>query len=252
MHAFANNQVTWTLVGLTATLAVWLATRAWSRRARSPATAALRARLTDGTLSPRAHHYYFAHAALKELAFEDPERLVIAMAAPEAETFLVEMWQAVGKDVAAMGAQQEQPQPQEQGGDAEASSSSSEIVPPDGLEAIPARVAGRPTALVRLPEPRATTEAYFVAVVLNHELAEPVKPAPEVEVFYFTLEKGFSMDGSLRTVFCEWDASTHKNYGDGPPADARLFLDHIAAHLSARAAPAPQASFHPGEPKARE
>jgi hypothetical protein len=232
MIAFANHHLlTWTLIGCIALLGVWMAVRAWSRR-RVAHTATVRTRLADGTLSPRAHHYYFAHAAMKELAFEDPERLVIAMAAPEAETFLNEMWDAVGKDVAAMAVQQQQ------GGE-----SDPQILPSDGLEAIPARVAGRPAALVRLPEPRATTEAYFIAVVLNHELAEPVKPAPEAEVFYFTLEKGFSLDGSPRTVFCEWDESTHKNYGDGPPPDARGFLDHVAAHLSATATPAPQATF---------
>lgn len=231
MLAFANNQLTWTLIAFTLLLLGWAAARIWSGR-KSVATAALRARLTDGTLSPRAHHYYFAHAALKELAFEDPERLVIAMAAPEAETFLTELWEAVGKDVASMAVQQQQ------GGE-----SDPQIVPAEGLEAIPARVASRPAALVRLPEPRATTEAYFVAVVLNHELTEPVKPAPEPEVFYFTLEKGFSTDGSLRTVFCEWDETSHKNFGDGPPADPRRFLDHVAAHLAAKATPAPQATF---------
>ena len=229
---FANNQLTWTVAGFVFLLALWLATRVWVRR-RATETSAMRAHLTDGTLSPRAHHYYFAHAALKELAFEDPERVVIALAAPGAERFLAEMWETVGRDVA--GA--EQPQ---QGADAGP-------VPPDGIETIPARVAGRPTALVRMPPPRATTEAYFVAIVLNHELSEPVKPAPEPELYYFTLEKGFSLDGSLRTVFCEWDETAHKNYGDGPPADARRFLDHVAAHLSAKSPPAPQASFQPRE-----
>ena len=103
--------------------------------------------LTDGSLSPRGQHYYFAHAAVKALAFEDPERLVIALAAPGADEFLVEMWHAVGKDAIAQTGN-------ERDGN----------LPADGLEAIPARVAGRPTALVRLPTPVATTEAYFVAI----------------------------------------------------------------------------------------
>jgi hypothetical protein len=247
MPALANDPWTWrwiwTFVALGLLLAAWAGARGWSRR-RAAQTRAIRARLTDGTLSPRAQHYYFAHVAIKGVAFEDPERLVIAMAAPEAETFLADMWDAVGKDVGVQGRQQ-RPRPQ-QGGVAD-TAASAEYVPPTGLEAVPARVAGRPAALIRMPEPQAATEAHFVAVVLNHELAEPAKPPPEPEAYYFTLELGVSSDGSLRTVFCEWDESAHRNHGDGPPADARAFLDHVARHLASRPKPAPQASWESEE-----
>jgi hypothetical protein len=229
MLAVAYLPLTWIVIASGVLAALWIILRRWAPR-RSAQVQAMRSLLTDGSLSPRGQHYYFAHAALKALAFEDPERLVIALAAPGADQFLVEMWHAVGKDAIA------------QTGDAKDGN-----LPADGLESIPARVAGRPTALVRLPTPVASTEAYFVAIVLNHELEEPKKPDPEPQVYYFTLEKGFALDGSTRTVFAQWDETSHRNFGDGPAPQPRALLDFIANHLGA-APRIPQASFQPGSP----
>ena len=76
---------------------------------------------------------------------------------------------------------------------------------------------------------------YFVAVVLNHEIGDPPKSGPEPAAYYFTLEKGFSMDPAVspRAAFCEWDGAAHKNHGDGPAPDARRFLEAIVKHLAA-------------------
>jgi hypothetical protein len=219
--------LTWSLIALLVMCAIWMLIRVWMRR-RNVQTGELRKHFTDGSLSPRGQHYYFAHIALRALAAEDPERLITALASPDAEAFLLDLWNAVSKDASQPGEEDI-------------------AVSPEGLEAIPARVAGRSAALVILPPPRAATEAYFVAILLNHELDEPAKPAPEPEFYYFTLEKGVALDASTRTIFCQWEDACHKNYGDGPPADGRAFLDHIAHHLAAT--PAPQASFHPGKHK---
>lgn len=227
MLALASKELTWSLVALLVMCAIWMLIRVWMRR-RNVQTGELRKHFTDGSLSPRGQHYYFAHIALRALAAEDPERLITALASPDADAFLLDLWNAVSKDASQSGEEDI-------------------AVSPEGLEAIPARVAGRSAALVILPPPRAATEAYFVAIVLNHELDEPAKPAPEPEFYYFTLEKGVALDASTRTIFCQWEDACHKNYGDGPPADGRAFLDQIAQHLAA--APAPQASFHPGKHK---
>src|SRR4051812_34511360 len=139
MLAVADS-LTWTLVGVCALAGFYVLARLWIRRG-TVRNNVMRSQLNNPALSPRAQHYYFAHAALRTLAFEDPERLVIALAAPEAETFLTEIWKAMGKDLAESG---------EAAGE----------VSPEGIEAIPARVAGRPAALVRMPPPQATTEAF--------------------------------------------------------------------------------------------
>jgi hypothetical protein len=83
-----------------------------------------------------------------------------------------------------------------------------------------------------MPEPTAATEAHFVAIVLNHELAEPAKPAPEPEFHYFLLEKSITGDGERITVFARWDDGVHDDLGPGPAPDARAFLDRIARHLA--------------------
>lgn len=226
----STERMLWAVVGLVVLVGLWMAARAWTRQAARRSDA-LRARLHDGSLSPRNHHYMFVHAALKELALADPDKLVIALSAPESDRFLLDLWYAVGRDIKRLA----------QSG----SMDEVEEVSAEGLEAIPARVAHHPAVLVRMPEPRATTEAHFAAIVLNHDIDEPPKPAPEPPVYFFTLEKGFTLDASPRTVFCEWDATAHKNYGDGPPADPRSFLDWIDRHLTATKSKSPEASYHP-------
>jgi hypothetical protein len=203
----------WSGVVCVALLAAALGLRYWLNR-RSRDNAKLRALLSDGTLSPRAHHYYFAHAALRNLAMEAPDQVVLALCSGDGEVFLRRVWDEVAREFASAG--HEEP-----------------VVGAEGLETVSARVAGRPCALVTLPPPVATTEAHFVAIVLNHEIDEPLKsPAgDQPQVYYFTLEKGFALDGRPRTVFCEWSGEAHHNYGDGPAAEGRLFLDHVAEHL---------------------
>lgn len=218
MLAVVLDYWTLTFVACAFLAAFWALAHVWITR-RSAQTRVLRARLTDGSLSPRPQHAAFAHSALRALAGEDAEALVIALAAPGAEDFLAEVWDAVGREVAA------------------SDPAAAVTLAPTGLEAIPARVAGRPTGLVKMPEPVAATEAHFVAIVLNHELGEPVKPAPEPEFHYFLLEKSVAGDGDHVTVFARWDDGAHEDLGPGPAPDARAFLDRIARHL---AGPAPR------------
>jgi hypothetical protein len=68
-------------------------------------------------------------------------------------------------------------------------------------------------------------EAYFVAAVLQMKPEEERPEPAEATLRYFTLEKGFNMDGSHRTVLCEWTAGgSHNNYGDGPPPKLESFV----------------------------
>lgn len=212
MLAVALDYWTLTFAACALLAAGWLLARFWVHR-RSAQTRALRARLTDGSLSPRPQHVAFAHSALRALAGEDPEALVIALAAPGAEDFLADVWDAVGREVSA------------------SDPGIAVTLAPTGLEAIPARVAGRPAGLVKMPEPTAATEAHFAAVVLNHELGDPPKPAPEPEFYYFLLEKSVTGDGDRLTVFARWDDGAHEDLGPGPAPDARAFLDRIHNYL---------------------
>ena len=213
MFAVVIDYWTLTLVACAVLAAAWALARVWVAR-RTAETRALRAHLTDGSLSPRPQHAAFAHSTLRALADQDAESLVIALAAPGAEEFLADVWDVDGEEVAD-------------------SDSSAARLPSTGLEAIPARVAGRPAGLVKMPDPVAATEAHFVAVVLNHELGEPARPDPEPGHYYFLLEKSVMGGHRAPTAFTRWDDGAHVNLGVGPPPDARAFLDRIAAHLAA-------------------
>jgi hypothetical protein len=195
----------------------WLVVGVWYAR-RAAQTRAMRAHLTDGSLSPRPQHTTFSQSTLRALAADDPEELVVALSGPGAEELLVDLWHEIGRDAASR--------------DPDLTP-----LPPTGLEAIPARLAGRPAALVKLPEPRAATEAHFVAVVLNHELADAPKAAPAREFYYFLLEKSVADASGGGTTFAEWDegAAGRRDLGPGPAPDARAFLERVAEHLTASA-----------------
>ena len=217
MFAVVLDYWTLTLAACAGLGVAWLVVGMWYAR-RAAVTRAMRAHLTDGSLSPRPQHLTFAQSTLRSLVAEDPVDRVIALSGPEAEELLLGAWHEVGRDAARQ--------------DPDLTP-----LPPTGLEAIPARLAGRPAALVKMPEPHAATEAYFVAVVLNHELADAPKATPEREFYYFLLEKSVAGPGGGGTTFSEWDVATggRRDLGPGPVPDARAFLERIAEHLTASA-----------------
>jgi hypothetical protein len=218
MFAVVLDYWTLTLAACAGLAVAWLVVGLWYAR-RAAVTRAMRAHLTDGSFSPRLQHTAFAQTTLRAMVAEDPEELLVALSGPGAEELLVGAWHEVGRDAARQ--------------DPDLTP-----LPPDGLEAIPARLAGRPAALVKMPEPHAATEAYFVAVVLNHELADAPKAAPEREFYYFLLEKSVAGPHGGGTTFSQWDdvaAGHRRDLGPGPAPDARAFLERIAEHLTASA-----------------
>lgn len=226
-----SSELNWTLAAAAAVvLVLWLVVRRWIT-GQSKQIQTMRHHLQDGSLSPRAQHYHFAHTELRRRAHEDPDGLVEKLSDPECEAFLNDLWSRVGNEFRNSS---DEPEP--------------EPISPEGLDACAARVAHRPAAIITLPPPRATTEAYFVAVVLNHDLDEAPKGPPEPPVYFFTLEKGFSLDDAPRTVFCQWEDHVHRNFGDGPPPQPRAFLDQIVRHFEA--AGAREKKAEPGSRKA--
>jgi hypothetical protein len=161
---------------------------------------------------PPTLHYLFAHRILPDLAFDDPIQFMATLASPEAEQKLHEMWMTVGQSLARGGRVRQVPTS-------------------EGLAVSRTRLAGRACAVIEMPRPEGQTEAYFVAVVLDHNLDQSRAAPPEAhpQLFYFTLEKGRNLtDGSDRTVLCRWNTKTlHSNLGDGPPAEKKAFLEVV-------------------------
>ncbi len=93
--------------------------------------------------------------------------------------------------------------------------------------------AGYPCAVIEMPPPQATTETFYVALVLLVNPTAEVPDLDKVALRYFTLEKGFVLDGPPRTVLGEWTAEgIHLNYGDGPVPQLEPFVQAIAKLLA--------------------
>lgn len=162
---------------------------------------------------PRCHHYTLAHQALRSVAFEQPAGFLGLLASPEARSFLADLLAAVTEHCQGR-----------------------EPWPDFGAEALTIhtfRVGQFPCVVVELPPPRAVTEAFFVAAVLLVDLDREPSAAREATLRYFTLEKGFVLDGPPRTVLGEWTAEgSHLNYGDGPAPQLGPFVQAVEAMLA--------------------
>jgi hypothetical protein len=157
---------------------------------------------------PREHHYVFAHDAVREICQEDPVRFFDLIASPERDEFLAWLWTTVEERV-------ERP-----------------VVDIDlhQLAVITTRLKHRPAIVIRMPAAIAPTEAHLVGMVLG-ESPEGAAAGSGVSLRYFTLERGDSVDGTSRTVLCEWVEGTHRNYGEGPPPDVDAFAKAVEARL---------------------
>jgi hypothetical protein len=155
------------------------------------------------------HHYVLAHVAFRTVCRQNPLAFFALMASPERDGFLEVLWQDVCKNSGAPGP---------------ASFGIRDLSFKTG------RIKGFPCLLIRMPPPRSMAEAHMVCAVLRENMEEPVPEHPEVG--YYTLEKGFNMDGSERTVLCAWMGDgSHVNYGDGPPATDEAFLAAVEGLL---------------------
>ena len=68
-------------------------------------------------------------------------------------------------------------------------------------------------AVIKMPEPRRETEAYFIAMAVQQQHSK-------LQETYLTLEKS-----SNGTMMCGWDENgTHFNYGEGPEPTQKDFI----------------------------
>ncbi|TAK14797.1 MAG: hypothetical protein EPO32_00460 [Anaerolineae bacterium] len=151
---------------------------------------------------PRPQPYIFAHLALPALFFRTPESMLQNFS-DQGPEFLQYLWRQIGLKEGQH----------------------------DELAGMQIRVTVHKSetftiGLIAFPPAAVATEAYYAAAVWSPEAAR-----------YFTLELGENLDGTTRTVFCEWTSNgRHYNYGDGPPAeDSGSFLELVKLRLSPQA-----------------
>jgi hypothetical protein len=135
--------------------------------------------LIDTDLSerePRDHHYLFAHRVLPRAVFSDPRAFLQMISASQSQRVLEDLWHRIGERA-------EEPVKTERGKPALSISSHSFF--------------GRPSIVIALPTPVATTEAWFIAVVSeDEEINDPWR--------YFVLENTCSKASEPLAVLCEW------------------------------------------------
>jgi hypothetical protein len=162
---------------------------------------------------PRCHHYALAHYALRGVAFEHPLAFLGVLASPDAQRFLAELLQSVSKQC-----KEREPEPD---------------FTVEQIVVHKRRVGQYPCAIVEMPQPRATTEAYFVAAVLLADTEKPLQDKKDLTLRYVTLEMGSSLAGNARTVLGEWAVDgSHVNYGTGPNPKLEAFVGQLAEVLA--------------------
>jgi len=149
----------------------------------------------DSDISPRNHHYNFAHIDLPIAFFADPEGFMEELVHDygwQDGLLLHDIWYR----------------------------SAGQILPSDGLSFKIVEAEELIIAAVTMPPAEEVPEAIYVAMVFNFETEE---------AYYFTLE--YSFGGA--TMFCAWFANrSRQNFGEGPPAgDIDAFIEEVIAHL---------------------
>ena len=159
------------------------------------------------------HHYVLAHVALRQICMANPVGFFRLMGSQNRDKFLEDLWQKVRKNCDKEG---------------EPSFSIKDV------KVETTKIGEFPTIIVTMPTPQFMAEVHMVGIVLKMNVKDfienkiPEKPVAE----YFTLEKGFNLDDSERTVFCKWDATgNHLNYGTGPNPTSAEFINAISKML---------------------
>lgn len=175
----------------------------------------------------RAHPYNFTHHLLPQLAWRRPEAVRRELRDPQlARELLHYLWEKAGETVPPV-----------------------ERVVARGLRLHWHDVAGRATALLLLPAPQATTEAYCAALIYEAgPLPEELRPLlaedeaeDEPRPRYFTLEATLGLDDGQGppTVICEWQGEHRLYYGRGPAGNRPNTSNRFLVALAQLLGPAP-------------
>ncbi|QDU53835.1 hypothetical protein [Aeoliella mucimassa] len=167
------------------------------RKSKAPPSA-------DDGLSP---DYAFAHYALRMFALAQPLEFLAIVMSPDSKLFFEDVLDNVAENCG-----------RKTSFDA------------DAIRVQPVRIGDYSCAVVELPDPHEIAHAHMVALVALIDTPD-IREGEPVDARYFTLEKGFQLDNTPRTVLCEWDTSSHSNYGDGPRPNVEEFVQAIGQLL---------------------
>lgn len=146
-----------------------------------------------------SHRHIFVHSLLPALLWNGDGTLG-HLADPQRQAYLEAIWNSARPGLEASGC---------------------EASPPDGLSCSLHWIGGEHLVnLIQLPEPRESTEAYFVAITTS----------PSVE--YLILEMGLALDEDKSAFFCSRTSDgTHCNFDSSPRLTRDDFLRKVCVHL---------------------
>ena len=95
-------------------------------------------------------------------------------------------------------------------------------------------ISQQPAALIQMPIPERSPQAYFICAVLLAPASRVEFWPADVEARVFTLEAEVTdRPGAKTGIFCEWRKDgTHRNFGFAITADREVFLQAITAMLN--------------------
>ena len=97
---------------------------------------------------------------------------------------------------------------------------------------------GRPSALVQMPKPEQSPQAFFVCAVLLAPVLQASSWSRDVQARVFTLEAVQDPGDGNIGVICEWSREDmHDNYGLRVRAERGVFLQALAPLLAAANSP---------------
>ncbi len=151
--------------------------------------------------APRPHHYYFAHIYLRDRAREAAKQIVERFRGESGTRYLTSQWK---KRWLAMKAETD------------------EFISSDRLECFPIDLSSDYYgALVQLPKPERTAEAYFVAFIL------PADADYSTEADFYTLEYSKYRDTVEKTMLGQWVNKIHFNLGSGSAPEREAFVEAL-------------------------
>ncbi len=147
--------------------------------------------------APRCDHYSFTHVVLRDAAFANPTQCITTLASADSASYVAGLWQ----QVVATCKQHQQP--------AE--------IKPDDILIHKIRVGAFPCALIEMPTPQQSTEAFFVALVLAIDLSKADWKFEASPLRFITLEHACGDETQLKTVLGEWvSPERYISHGPGP------------------------------------
>ena len=150
----------------------------------------------------RTQHYKFAHVVLRDLFFENRDKLYQDIF--YTKDGLIELWYEIGKFYI------------------------ENFEGPKFLDSLGLTIERKETEnhslfIITLPKPENSPEAYFVGMTVPYNSSDKAR--------YITLEYGMDTKSHPYTVLCEWDGKTHLNYGEGEEPTVEAFTNTLISML---------------------